>query len=139
MSSDNAQREQTRGDSAGKTGKGGMNLQDSFLNQVRKDGNEVKVALVDGTMIRGVVKGFDNFTLVIHVGGLQHLVYKHAIAQIVARRSPRPQPKPEPAAATGEPFNGIDLNAARAQGRESAPESDPAPETEPAPSPSARD
>jgi host factor-I protein len=67
-----------------------MNLQDSYLNQVRKEGIEVKVALCEGTLLRGFVRGFDNFTVVLQVGGIQHLIYKHAIAQIVAKRAPRP-------------------------------------------------
>jgi host factor-I protein len=67
-----------------------VNLQDSFLNHVRKDGSEVEMMLVNGTSFKGSVRGFDNFTVVLHVGNHQHLVYKHAIAQIVAAKSIRP-------------------------------------------------
>jgi host factor-I protein len=66
--------------------KAAMNLQDSFLNQVRRENAEVKVLLVNGTVLRGIVKGFDNFTLILNNRNGQHLVYKHAIAQLVSHR-----------------------------------------------------
>jgi host factor-I protein len=117
--------------------KGNVNLQDSFLNQVRKDNIEVKITLLDGTMLRGVVRGFDNFTLILHVGGMQHLIYKHAVAQIVARRMPPKRDDKERGgdteAADGSakqsaPFNKLDLSAAKAALSETAPESAPAPQ-----------
>ena len=69
--------------------KAAMNLQDSFLNQVRRENTEVKVLLVNGTVLRGSVKGFDNFTLILNSRNGQHLIYKHAIAQLVNFRSGR--------------------------------------------------
>ena len=63
-----------------------MNLQDSFLNQVRRDSAQIKMVLIDGTTLTGSVRGFDNFTVIMANGDKQHLIYKHAIAQIVARR-----------------------------------------------------
>ncbi len=60
-----------------------INLQDAFLNQVRKDGIPVTMYLVNGFQIKGVVKGFDNFTVVLDVEGKQQMVYKHAISTIV--------------------------------------------------------
>jgi host factor-I protein len=61
-----------------------VNLQDSFLNQVRKESTEVEILLLSGGAYKGFVRGFDNFTVILHVGEQQHLVYKHAIAQITA-------------------------------------------------------
>jgi host factor-I protein len=66
-----------------------MNIQDSFLNQIRKDGTEVKIALVDGSSLIGMVRGFDNFTVIINSRTSQHLLYKHAIAQVISRRPGR--------------------------------------------------
>jgi host factor-I protein len=68
--------------------KGSLNLQDSFLNQVRRESILVRITLLDGREFRGRVKGFDNFTVVV-VGESHeyHLIYKHAIGQIV---SPKP-------------------------------------------------
>lgn len=66
--------------------KSAMNLQDSFLNQVRRENAEVNVLLVNGTALRGFVKGFDNFTVIMNNRDGQHLLYKHAIAQLVSKR-----------------------------------------------------
>ncbi|MBP7840150.1 MAG: RNA chaperone Hfq [Acidaminococcaceae bacterium] len=59
-----------------------MNLQDSFLNHVRKENLAVIIYLVNGFQIRGLVRGFDNFTVIIENDGKQQLVYKHAISTI---------------------------------------------------------
>ena len=59
-----------------------FNLQDAFLNQVRKEKLLVTVYLVNGFQIRGLVKGFDNFTVVVELDGKQQLVYKHAISTV---------------------------------------------------------
>lgn len=56
-----------------------MNLQDSFLNHVRKENLGVIIYLMNGFQIRGLVRGFDNFTVIIENEGKQQLVYKHAI------------------------------------------------------------
>lgn len=59
-----------------------INLQDIFLNQVRKENIEVTIHLVNGFQIKGKVKGFDNFTVVLDVMGKQQMVYKHAISTV---------------------------------------------------------
>ncbi len=59
-----------------------INLQDSFLNQVRKENIPVIIYLVNGFQIRGLVRGFDNFTVIIEQDNKQQLVYKHAISTI---------------------------------------------------------
>lgn len=57
-------------------------LQDSFLNHVRKENLGVIIYLMNGFQIRGLVRGFDNFTVIIENEGKQQLVYKHAISTI---------------------------------------------------------
>ena len=69
-----------------------MNLQDSFLNQVRKDNTEIEMVLIGGNRILGYVRGFDKFTVIITAKGGQHLVYKHAIAQSINKLSDRENP-----------------------------------------------
>lgn len=59
-----------------------INLQDSFLNQVRKENVAVIIYLVNGFQLRGMVRGFDNFTVIIENDGKQQLVYKHAISTV---------------------------------------------------------
>ena len=63
-----------------------MNLQDIFLNQVRKDKIPVTIFLTNGFQIKGSVRGFDNFTVVIDTDGKQQLVYKHALSTIIPVR-----------------------------------------------------
>ncbi len=60
-----------------------INLQDVFLNQVRKDKTAITVFLLSGFQIKGIVTGFDNFTVVIDSDGKQQLIYKHAISTII--------------------------------------------------------
>ncbi|NLO88203.1 MAG: RNA chaperone Hfq [Firmicutes bacterium] len=63
-----------------------INLQDVFLNQIRKDGVPVTIFLLNGYQIKGYVRGFDNFTVVMDSDGKQQLIYKHAISTIVPLR-----------------------------------------------------
>lgn len=63
-----------------------INQQDSFLNQVRKDNVPVTIYLVNGFQLRGFVKGFDQFTVVLESEGKQMLVYKHALSTISPMR-----------------------------------------------------
>ena len=59
-----------------------LNLQDMFLNQLRKEKIMVTVYLVNGFKLRGYVKGFDTFTIVVENEGRQNLVYKNAVSTI---------------------------------------------------------
>lgn len=62
--------------------KSNINLQDVFLNQVRKDHIAVTIYLTNGFQLKGMVKGFDNFTVVLESENKQQLVYKHAISTV---------------------------------------------------------
>ena len=59
-----------------------INLQDNFLNQVRKEGIPVTIHLVNGFQIKGMVRGFDNFVVMVDAMGRQQMIYKHAISTI---------------------------------------------------------
>lgn len=63
--------------------KSALNLQDIFLNQVRKEHALITVYLVSGYQIKGYVKGFDSYTIVIDSDGKQQMIYKHAVSTIV--------------------------------------------------------
>lgn len=63
-----------------------MNLQDTFLNLLRKDKTPVTIYLVNGFQIKGVVKGFDNFTVIVEMDQKQQLLYKHAISTVAPIR-----------------------------------------------------
>ncbi len=58
-----------------------INIQDQFLNRIRRDRNHVTVELINGTKIEGVIQSFDNFCIVLR-GETDQLVYKHAISTI---------------------------------------------------------
>ena len=60
-----------------------QNLQDSFLNNVRKNKNPVTVFLINGVKLQGVITWFDNFCILLRRDGTAQLVYKHAISTIM--------------------------------------------------------
>ena len=64
-----------------------MNIQDVFLNQARKDSVAITVHLMNGFQIKGTVRGFDNFTVIIDSMGKQQLIYKHAISTITPAKT----------------------------------------------------
>ncbi|MDD4169521.1 MAG: RNA chaperone Hfq [Desulfotomaculaceae bacterium] len=59
-----------------------INLQDAFLNQCRKENIPVTIFLVNGFQLKGLVRGFDNFTVIMESDSKQKMVYKHAISTI---------------------------------------------------------
>lgn len=63
-----------------------QNLQDLFLNQLRKDKAAVTMFLMNGFQLHGVIRSFDGFTVVLDSDGKQQLIYKHAISTVVPPR-----------------------------------------------------
>ena len=63
-----------------------QNIQDVFLNRIRKEKNSVTVFLVNGVKLQGIVTWFDNFSLLLKRDSHIQLVYKHAISTIVPGR-----------------------------------------------------
>ena len=59
------------------------NLQDAFLNHVRKQKVPVTVFLVNGVKLQGILTWFDNFCVLLRRDGLSQLIYKHAISTIM--------------------------------------------------------
>ena len=57
-------------------------IQDVYLAEVKRQGVPVVVYLVNGFQLRGVVKGFDPFTIVLEFEHKSHLIYKHAVSTI---------------------------------------------------------
>ena len=60
-----------------------QNLQDSFLNQLRKSKISVTIFLINGVKLQGIITWFDNFCLLLRRDGQSQLVYKHAISTIM--------------------------------------------------------
>ncbi|MBS3887199.1 MAG: RNA chaperone Hfq [Firmicutes bacterium] len=67
--------------------KGPINLQDNFLNIARKEDMMLTVFLVNGYQIKGTVRSFDNFTILLNADNKQQLVYKHAVSTIIPFRN----------------------------------------------------
>ena len=63
------------------------NIQDIFLNNIRRENIGITMFLINGFQLKGHVKGFDNFTVVFESEGKQHMVYKHAISTIVPNQA----------------------------------------------------
>ena len=64
-----------------------LNLQDVFLNQVRKERIPITIFITNGFQFKGVVKGFDNYTVILDSENKQNLIYKHAISTISPLRA----------------------------------------------------
>ena len=62
------------------------NLQDLFLNDVRKERQLVTVFLMNGFQMKGVITGFDSFVVCLVTEGRQQMIYKHAISTVVPAR-----------------------------------------------------
>lgn len=60
-----------------------QNVQDVFLNTIRKTKNPVTVFLVNGVKLQGIVTWFDNFSILLRRDSMSQLVYKHAISTIM--------------------------------------------------------
>ena len=106
------------------------NLQDNFLNQARKENIPVTIYLISGVQLKGVVRGFDAFTVLLEsMGKPAQLVYKHAVASVVPLRPvstlfAREEREREPA-----------RERPRAQEPEQPPAAEPEAAPEPAPEP----
>lgn len=60
-----------------------LNLQDVFLNNARKNNESVTIFLMNGVQVKGTVKGFDSYVVVVNNNNNENLIYKHAISTII--------------------------------------------------------
>jgi host factor-I protein len=60
-----------------------QHFQDALLNAVRRDNTPVTIFLTNGFQIRGLLRGFDNFVLIVESDGKQQMLYKHAVSTVV--------------------------------------------------------
>lgn len=65
-----------------------VSLQDGFLADCRQSGATVTISMMNGFVLRGSVKGFDPFTVLLEYEGTTHLIYKHAISAISPADAP---------------------------------------------------
>ena len=67
--------------------KAAPNIQDVFLNYVRREKLTVTIRMMDGSELGGRIKNFDRFAVVIEQNGIDHMLFKHAIAAIKTPKS----------------------------------------------------
>ena len=63
-----------------------QNLQDAFLNYIRREKIPVTLFLMNGFQLRGVVRSFDSFVVLLDADGRQQMIYKHAISTVAPAR-----------------------------------------------------
>ena len=66
---------------------GKVNMQDAFLNAARKENVPITVHLVNGFQIKGNIRSFDQFTIIIDSLGKQQMIYKHAVSTITPAKA----------------------------------------------------
>ncbi|HEX9001145.1 MAG TPA: RNA chaperone Hfq [Blastocatellia bacterium] len=72
-----------------------QNVQDAFLNNLRKDRVNVTIYLMGGVKLTGKIRSFDKFSLVLESGNLEQLIFKHAISTISVPRGSFHHPRPD--------------------------------------------
>ena len=88
-----------------------INLQENFLNQARKENVPVTIHLMNGFQIKGMIRGFDQFTVVIDSMGRQQMVFKHAISTITPAKPLGAQTEKKAEAKAEEPKAAADAEA----------------------------
>jgi len=93
-----------------------QNIQDTFLNTVRKDKTPITIYLVSGVKLTGKIRSFDKYSVLLENNSQEQLIFKHAISTVVSNRSvmhtehrpamagmgPAAVPAPAPPATTAE-------------------------------------
>jgi host factor-I protein len=77
------------------TAQNSQNVQDGFLNNLRKDRVNVTIYLMGGVKLTGKIRSFDKFSLVLESGNLEQLIFKHAISTISVPRGSFHHARPE--------------------------------------------
>src|SRR5271166_6995257 len=67
-----------------------QNIQDSFLNNARKEKGMVTIYLLSGVKLSGRIKSFDKYSLVLETNNQEQLIFKHAISTVVTMRPMQP-------------------------------------------------
>ncbi|MBX9976790.1 MAG: RNA chaperone Hfq [Alphaproteobacteria bacterium] len=82
-----------------------VNVQDVFLNHVRKNKTPVTVFLVNGVKLQGIVTWFDSFSILLRRDGHSQLVYKHAISTVMPQGPIQLFDATAPTASINDPIN----------------------------------
>lgn len=104
-----------------------QNVQDGFLNTLRRDRINVTIYLVGGVKLTGKIRSFDKFSVVLESGNLEQLIFKHAISTISVPRGSMSHARDHHSQHSHPPSAGL-------SGGSSGPSQAPAPANNPAPS-----
>ena len=75
-----------------------QNIQDVYLNSVRREKAPVTVFLISGVKLIGKIKGFDKYSVILESNNQEQLIFKHAISTVTTvKMAPAPPPPPPPA------------------------------------------
>jgi host factor-I protein len=80
-----------------------QNIQDSFLNNARKDKIVLTIYLMSGVKLSGRIKSFDKYSLVLETNNQEQLIFKHAISTVVTQRSSHSYGAPQPVSTAAAP------------------------------------
>jgi host factor-I protein len=91
-----------------------QNIQDTFLNTVRKDKSPITIYLVSGVKLTGKIRSFDKYSVLLENNAQEQLIFKHAISTVVSGRvgshaESRIEPKAESRVHSGTPVSGSGL------------------------------
>lgn len=81
-----------------------QNIQDTFLNTVRKDKTPITIYLVSGVKLTGKIRSFDKYSVLLENNSQEQLIFKHAISTVVSNRSVL-HAEHRPAAAAAHPVS----------------------------------
>ncbi len=77
-----------------------QNIQDTFLNTVRKDKSPITIYLVSGVKLTGRIRSFDKYSVLLENNSQEQLIFKHAISTVVSGRAPHSDGRSAPHGAT---------------------------------------
>ncbi len=70
-----------------------QNIQDTFLNTVRKDKSPITIYLVSGVKLTGKIRSFDKYSVLLENNSQEQLIFKHAISTVVSGRPGHSDPR----------------------------------------------
>jgi len=82
-----------------------QNIQDAFLNTVRREKTTVVIYLINGAKLSGRIRSFDKFSILLEAGPQEQLIFKHAISTISQTRRVSGDLRSQPSPETGDPTN----------------------------------
>ena len=80
-----------------------QNIQDTFLNTVRKDKSPITIYLVSGVKLTGKIRSFDKYSVLLENNAQEQLIFKHAVSTVVTQKSSHSYSSPMPVAAAAGP------------------------------------